>query len=628
MHPDDLGRVIGQSGRTATALRTVLSALADGKPRPRRRRRRRRALSSAAAARRAGRPYRPCLTASRVRSPSRSAPTSPSAASRPAPCSVARAGAGPGRSPSQPPAGTAARLLLASSRVSDRNGAEAAARRAPVGRGRRRRGERGPRGVLRPPAASASPCATVEGARSARSTDVAHLPGQDLLVVAPAGRPRGRSSRSWPRSSPRSTSRRGFVVIDPPPGLLDLDLPDQAPRGAGRRAGASRRAARRRHDLPRVPRSAATSRWSARPRARAASTVGVHDLRAWTHDRHRTVDDTPYGGGPGMVMKPEPWGEALDAVLDGDLGAQPAACVVVPTPSGRPFTQALAAGARRAALAGLRVRPLRGHRRPGGRRTTRTGCRRRRGQHRRLRARRRRGRRAGRWSRPSPGCCPACSATPSSVVDDSFAPGAMAACSRGRSTPSRRSGAGARCRTSCARGDHGRIAALAARPGLRPHRAAPARSAGADAGRRRPRERGLGALAGMLWQTGTVRAAPLPHGGSGDHRRGGGHRIGTRHHPWSTCGAREENACTRSTPSTPPSLRDRHPGLPPRRHRQGARQGHRGQPLPHPGLPGRRHPPPGRRRARDLHRPQGQLRRRRRAHLPGAHARSSRRSRS
>ena len=38
----------------------------------------------------------------------------------------------------------------------------------------------------------------------------------------------------------------------------------------------------------------------------------VHDLRSWTHDRHRTVDDTPYGGGAGMVLKPEPFGEALD----------------------------------------------------------------------------------------------------------------------------------------------------------------------------------------------------------------------------------------------------------------------------------------------------------------------------
>jgi tRNA (guanine37-N1)-methyltransferase len=67
--------------------------------------------------------------------------------------------------------------------------------------------------------------------------------------------------------------------------------------------------------------------------------VHVHDLRGWTHDRHRTVDDTPYGGGPGMVMKPEPWGEALDALVP--PGAAPR--MVIPTPSGRPFTQALAA---------------------------------------------------------------------------------------------------------------------------------------------------------------------------------------------------------------------------------------------------------------------------------------------
>ncbi len=66
--------------------------------------------------------------------------------------------------------------------------------------------------------------------------------------------------------------------------------------------------------------------------------VRVHDLRQWTHDRHRTVDDTPYGGGAGMVMKPEPWGEALDAVA-GD--GRPT--LVVPTPSGEPFTQAVAA---------------------------------------------------------------------------------------------------------------------------------------------------------------------------------------------------------------------------------------------------------------------------------------------
>jgi tRNA (guanine37-N1)-methyltransferase len=76
-------------------------------------------------------------------------------------------------------------------------------------------------------------------------------------------------------------------------------------------------------------------------RARGRLDVRVHDLREWTHDRHHTVDDHPYGGGPGMVMKPEPWGEALDAVIgSGEEEGEPV--IVVPTPSGRPFTQELA----------------------------------------------------------------------------------------------------------------------------------------------------------------------------------------------------------------------------------------------------------------------------------------------
>ena len=69
----------------------------------------------------------------------------------------------------------------------------------------------------------------------------------------------------------------------------------------------------------------------------------VHDLRDFTHDRHRTVDDTPTGGGAGMVMKPEPWGEALDAILgSGDDGGQTDATVVFPTPAGSLFTQSTA----------------------------------------------------------------------------------------------------------------------------------------------------------------------------------------------------------------------------------------------------------------------------------------------
>jgi tRNA (guanine37-N1)-methyltransferase len=104
--------------------------------------------------------------------------------------------------------------------------------------------------------------------------------------------------------------------------------------------------------------------------------LGIHDLREWTHDRHRTVDDTPYGGGPGMVMRPEPWGEVLDSLAPSGMGevldslapsgmgevldsltpsgmgevldslapsdtgeAGPSPTLIVPTPSGRPFNQ-------------------------------------------------------------------------------------------------------------------------------------------------------------------------------------------------------------------------------------------------------------------------------------------------
>jgi tRNA (guanine37-N1)-methyltransferase len=67
-------------------------------------------------------------------------------------------------------------------------------------------------------------------------------------------------------------------------------------------------------------------------------TLAVHDLRQWTHDVHRTVDDTPYGGGAGMVMRPEPWGEALDALT----AAEPGGRLIVPSPAGIPFTHALA----------------------------------------------------------------------------------------------------------------------------------------------------------------------------------------------------------------------------------------------------------------------------------------------
>ena len=71
--------------------------------------------------------------------------------------------------------------------------------------------------------------------------------------------------------------------------------------------------------------------------------VRVHDLRAFTHDRHRTVDDSPFGGGAGMVMTPQPWAEALDHVVaTGPDGAEAVPHLLVPGPGGVPFTQAMA----------------------------------------------------------------------------------------------------------------------------------------------------------------------------------------------------------------------------------------------------------------------------------------------
>ncbi len=91
--------------------------------------------------------------------------------------------------------------------------------------------------------------------------------------------------------------------------------------------------------------------------------VGVHDLRDWTYDVHHSVDDTPVGGGAGMVMKPEPWGQALDAlfgrsceglaektVAEVPSGSSPEpvemtagrTCLIITTPSGLPFTQSQA----------------------------------------------------------------------------------------------------------------------------------------------------------------------------------------------------------------------------------------------------------------------------------------------
>ncbi len=66
--------------------------------------------------------------------------------------------------------------------------------------------------------------------------------------------------------------------------------------------------------------------------------IRVHDLRSFTHDKHKTVDDSPYGGGAGMLMKPEPWGEAFDEIIDPDGQT----IVIFTSPAGELFKQATA----------------------------------------------------------------------------------------------------------------------------------------------------------------------------------------------------------------------------------------------------------------------------------------------
>jgi tRNA (guanine37-N1)-methyltransferase len=78
-----------------------------------------------------------------------------------------------------------------------------------------------------------------------------------------------------------------------------------------------------------------------RAQARDLIRIRLHNPRDYTHDRHRTTDDVPYGGGGGMVMKPEPIFEAVEAVLGDEIGSVP---VILLTPQGRVFDQPLAAG--------------------------------------------------------------------------------------------------------------------------------------------------------------------------------------------------------------------------------------------------------------------------------------------
>ena len=169
----------------------------------------------------------------------------------------------------------------------------------------------------------------------------------------------------------------------------------------------------------------------------------VHDLRDWTTDRHRTVDDTPFGGGAGMVMRPDVWGTALDELLD-DRRAPAGADAV-----GGAVHAAHRRGARRREPPGAGLRSVRGDRRPRGRALPRARVTRHRVLDRRLRAQRRRGRGARRRRGRRAPAARASSATPSRW---SRSPTGRPGCSSTPSTPSRPPGPGWRCPRCCCPG--------------------------------------------------------------------------------------------------------------------------------------------------------------------------------
>ena len=174
-------------------------------------------------------------------------------------------------------------------------------------------------------------------------TDVLHY-GQDLLVIRRPRRTARTASRLVPFVKaivPEVDLGAGVIVIDPPPGLLDpaagaIVAPPPVLIIKGEGVGL-------RIDIvtifPDYFDSPLGVSLIGKAAARGDIEFRVHDLRRWATDVHHTVDDLPFGGGPGMVMKPDVWGDALDEII----GPDEAARLVVPTPSGVPFTQDAAA---------------------------------------------------------------------------------------------------------------------------------------------------------------------------------------------------------------------------------------------------------------------------------------------
>ena len=399
--------------------------------------------------------------------------------------------------------------------------------------------------VLRPPARRPRRGRPVTATRLGAVVEVVHLPGQDLLAVDAGGDEPGAGAvrrRHRPGGGPRRRPRRPDAPGRPVRRSWTSGAPVALDPGrSARRAGRERRrparvrardARRRRHDLPGLPRPAvalaagqgagrrhcSTSRpRPARPRARPAPHRRRHAVR-----RRPGHGDVPRAVGRGPRRRPGvpalPTREPL---------------LVVPTPGGRRFTQELAAEYAAPAVAGVRLRPLRGHRPPGRRALPRPGCASTRSPSATTSSP---AARSPCWSssRPSARLLPGVLGNAESAADDSFAPGAMAGLLEAPVYTKPPVWRGLAVPEVLRSGDHGAVARVAGRAVPLPDGGSAARTCSAErsapaAFRRRPRS---------VWHT----RAGCPQGGApaaGGAPRARGRPDPTRT-PWPTCGATRE----------------------------------------------------------------------------------------